>query len=167
MMPRWYLDTMMMQSGLARLVPPKVPGRGDCRMQAAAQLRTALPEPSAEMQADSGSHPGQLGALEKLAQGKGKMQAAQQHSHAPDVAPLLMRSYLDQRAKRLLYADKDLHVLVGSFLSSVSTVATCMMPPFLRSPQTCACALVAFLRRWPALSCKTYSLVTRISTNRL
>ena len=66
-------------------------------------------------QADSGSHPGQLGALEKLAQGKGKMQAAQQHSHAPDVAPVIMRSYLDQRAKRLLYADKDLHVLVGAW----------------------------------------------------
>ncbi len=68
------------------------------------------------MQGDSGNHPGQLGALEKLAQGKGKMQAAQQqHSHAPDVAPLMMRSYLDQRAKRLLYADKDLHVLVSAF----------------------------------------------------
>ena len=42
------------------------------------------------------------------------MQAAQQRSHAPDVAPQMMRSYLDQRAKRLLYADRDLHVLVGS-----------------------------------------------------
>ncbi len=74
-----------------------------------------LLEVGAATQGDSGNHPGQLGRLEKLAQGKGKMQAAQQHSHAPDVAPLLMRSYLDQRAKRLLYADKDLHVLVSAF----------------------------------------------------
>ena len=57
---------------------------------------------------------GQLGALEKLAQRKGKMQAAQQLSHAPDVALLVMRSYLEERSKRLLYADKDLHVLASS-----------------------------------------------------
>ena len=66
------------------------------------------------MQEDSGKQPGQLGALEKLGRGKGKMQAAQaQPSAAPDVGPLLMRSYMDERAKRLLYADKGLHVLVS------------------------------------------------------
>lgn len=65
------------------------------------------------MQEDSRKQPGQLGALEKLGRGKGKMQAAQaQPSTAPDVGPLLMRSYMDERAKRLLYADKGLHVLV-------------------------------------------------------
>ena len=42
------------------------------------------------------------------------MQAAQQPSHVPDIGPLLMRSYLDERRKRLLYSDRGLHVLVCS-----------------------------------------------------
>ncbi len=78
-------------------------------MRGAAQLSSG---PAS--QEDSGKQQGQLGALEKLARRKGKMQAAQQLSHAPDVAPLIMRSYLEERSKRLLYADKALHVLVSA-----------------------------------------------------
>lgn len=73
-------------------------------------------------QGTSGNQLGQLGALEKLGRGKGKMQAAQQTSHAPDVGPLILRSYLEERAKRLLYNDPDLHVLVR-FLSPCGSAA--------------------------------------------
>ncbi len=67
----------------------------------------------AALQEEAGKQPGQLGALEKLGRGKGKMQAAQAPpSTAPGVGPLLMLSYMDERAKRLLYADRGLHVLV-------------------------------------------------------
>ena len=50
------------------------------------------------------------------------MQAVQaQPSAAPDVGPLLMHSYMDERAKRLLYADKGLHVLVRCKLHELSS----------------------------------------------
>ena len=108
-----------------------MPGEGECRTPAAAAwpLLSCVPEPGAATQAGSGQQPGQLGALERLARRKGKMQAAAQRSHAPDVAPLMMRSYLDRRAKRLLYADKDLHVLVGACCRSACLHPLCMMPP--------------------------------------
>ena len=72
--------------------------------------------------------------MEKLGRGKGKMQAAQQPSHVPDIGPLLMRSYLDERRKRLLYSDRGLHVLVHS----VTPLIRCVMR---------GCAFRSFIRK--------------------
>ena len=73
---------------------------------------------------------GGLGSLEQMGLGMGKMQAAMEAHNSAESSvdePVMVLSYSEERARRVLYQDKDLHLLVGLFPHLPGT-------PFLSTP---------------------------------